>query len=55
MRLLNCSDVKIRTLITEGELKFEQKGRQKFFEQSEVYRVAKKLAEEYKNRMTKEL
>ena len=48
MRLLGVTNRVINKLIISGDLKVEHKGRQKMFEQSEVYRLASKLAKESK-------
>ena len=51
LRLLQISNVELYSLIESGELKFQVSGRRKMFEQSEVYRVAKKLALEAKQKV----
>lgn len=53
--LLGIGSQRLDRIIDKGELKFEQRGRHKFYDQSEIYRVAKKLAEEYKVKMNREL
>jgi len=50
LRLLGISNRKLYELILSGELIVTISGRNKLFEQSEVYRVAKKLAEEHKQK-----